>query len=196
MPEDHEVQLISRNLSLFAPIGSFQPFSIKNLRYDPRGGRFAALIAVSTGERSETRVQVSGKTYVLTDVPVLSTGKQRGDIITRQDVTMVRMRKDSLDRNAILDANQIVGMAARRLLKSDTPLRSRELQRPIVVTKGSLVTLIIRTRNMLMTVKGRAMQNGAAGDTVRVMSTRSKTGVEGVANSSDRVIVTVANTIK
>ena len=44
MSIDREVQLTSKNLSLFAPPGSLQPFSVNNLRFDPKGGRFAALL--------------------------------------------------------------------------------------------------------------------------------------------------------
>ncbi len=195
MPEDYQIQLTSRNHSLFAPVGSERPFTVHNLRFDARSGRFAALVVVPTGDRSVIRSQITGKTHSMIQVPVLTRRVNRNEIITRSDVHMVLVRKGRLDRNALLETDQIVGMAARRSLKADTPLRGRELQKPIVVRKGSLVTLVIRSKNMILTVKGRAMQNGATGDAVRVMNTRSKNSVEGIVDSPSRVIVTASNEI-
>ncbi len=196
MPADHEVRFANNNLSLFAAVGREHPFTVRNARYDARTGRFAAVIVVPTGSRSAERTPVTGQVYALIEVPVLNRRMRRNETISRDDVDLRQMRQNGVDRNAILDADRIVGQTPRRLLRAGTPLRPGDLRRPIVVAKGSLVTLVMRTKNMILTVKGRAAHDAAMGEAVRVVNTRSKTAVEGIVEAPNRVIITAPDAMQ
>jgi len=74
-------------------------------------------------------------------------------------------------------------------LRAGQPIRNGDVRAPVVVAKGSLVTMILKTRNMILTSKGRAIENGAIGDTVKIMNTRSKTVIEAVVAGANRVTV-------
>lgn len=195
VPADHEVRLTSNKLSLFAALGGEPPFTVRNARYDARTGRFSAVIVVPTGSRSAQRTQVTGKAYAMIEVPVLNRRMRRNETISRDDLDILQMRESRVGRNAILDVGRIVGQNPRRLLKAGTPLRPGDLRRPIVVAKGSLVTLVMRTRNMILTAKGRATHDAAMGEAVRVVNTRSKTAVEGIVEAPNRVIITAPGAI-
>lgn len=191
VPADHEIRLASNKLSLFAAIGGEQPFTVRNARYDARTGRFTAVIVVPTGSRSAERTPVTGKAYAMIEVPVLNRRMRRDETISRDDLDLLQMRRNGVGRNAILDIDRIVGLNPRRLLKAGAPLRPGDLRRPVVVAKGSLVTLVIRTQNMILTAKGRATHDAAMGEAVRVVNTRSKTAVEGIVKAPNRVSVTI-----
>ena len=69
-------------------------------------------------------------------------------------------------------------MAAKRGLRPGTPLQASFVQRPILVAKGSLVTIYLKVPRMTLTTKGKALENGSDGDTVRIANTRSKTIIQ------------------
>ena len=190
VPADHEIRLANNKLSLFAALGQEPPFTVQNARYDARTGRFAAIVVVPTGDRSAKRAQVTGNAYAMIEVPVLNRRMRRGELISRDDLDILLKRKTGVGRNAILDVARIIGQTPRRLLKAGVPLRPGDLRRPIVVVKGSLVTLVMRTKNMILTAKGRAAHDAAMGEAVRVVNTRSKTAVEGIVEAPNRVLIT------
>lgn len=195
LPENHEIAINNRNLNLFAPIGAQQPFTLHNTRLNARTGGFSTMIVVPTGKHSVTRMQVTGIAYAMVEVPVLNRRIKRGEIIERGDLSQVRLRRNILSRNAILESDVIVGKASRRTLRPGVPLKNSDLRRPIVITKGSLVNIVIRTKNMILTAKGRAIQNGAMGDAVRVKNTRSKTIIDAIVVAPNRVFITIDETL-
>jgi len=60
---------------------------------------------------------------------------------------------------------------------------------PRLIKRGEIVTLKIMTPFMQITTKGRALQDGAHGESVRVTNTRSKKIIEGVVIESGVVRV-------
>lgn len=196
LPADYEVELANRDLSLFAAEGTDDPFTLESPRLNMRTGQFAAVLVVPTGEKSTDRMQLTGRVHSMVEVPVLAHRMKRGEVIDRDDVVIAAMRRDTVDRNAILDVARIVGKTPRRYLRAGAPLRGDDLRRPVVVTKGSPVMLIVRTNRMVLTAKGRAMQDAAIGETLRVMNTRSKSTVEGVVNAPDQVTVTLPGSVR
>jgi flagella basal body P-ring formation protein FlgA len=102
---------------------------------------------------------------------------------------MIEMPREKVVRNAILDPDRLVGQTPRRLIGANTPLRPSDVQAPIVIAKGTLVTVMLQTDRMMITARGRAMEDAAAGEVVRVLNTQSRTVIEGIAANSGTVLV-------
>jgi flagellar basal body P-ring formation protein FlgA len=60
------------------------------------------------------------------------------------------------------------------------------------VEKGALVTMIVQTPFMTLSTQGRALDEGAMGDTIRVMNARSRKVVEAQVTKSDTVMIQTA----
>ena len=69
------------------------------------------------------------------------------------------------------------------------PIREGDLRAPIVVARGSLVGMTLTTPNMVLTAQGRAIEDGAMGQVIKVMNTQSKTTVDAVVEGPGRVVV-------
>jgi len=188
-PRDRHIALAKRDLELYAAPDAVEPFRVVDTRYEPNSGRFAAVVEVPTGARSVDRVQVAGTLYEIASVPVLGRVMQRGEVIRDADIDMIEMQQSAVPRNAVLDKKRIVGQTPRRLMRAGVPLSPNDLQAPVVVAKGSLVTLLLRTDRMLITAQGKALDDGAAGETIRVVNTRSKTTIEGKVSGAGQVTV-------
>jgi len=60
---------------------------------------------------------------------------------------------------------------------------------PKLVARGKLVTLLIETPFMNLSAQGKALQDGSAGDVVRVLNLQSDRVIEGIAESDGVVRV-------
>ena len=67
----------------------------------------------------------------------------------------------------------------RQMLRSGQMLSAADLQRPISVTKGALVTMILKVGAMSLTTQGRALEQGSLGDFIRITNTHSNMTVTG-----------------
>ena len=125
----------------------------------------------------------------MVQVPVLSRQVAPGETIGRQDIGWSRVRADRLARNVVASAEDLIGMSPRRPVGVAQPVRSDELRTPVVVAKNSLVVVKLRTDRMLLTAQARALENGAQGELIRVMNTKSNTVINAMVVDSGTVQV-------
>jgi flagella basal body P-ring formation protein FlgA len=132
---------------------------------------------------------VSGKALTVIEVPVLTRRIGRDEVIGQRDVAWVSRPVDAISANHIRDAAKLIGMAARRSIRPDRPVRETDVSAPVLVPRNSLVTLMVETERMRLTAQGRALQDGAKGEVVRVVNTKSNTTVSGVVVADGKVTV-------
>ena len=80
--------------------------------------------------------------------------------------------------------------AARRTLRAGQPLYANDLRAPIIVAKGSNVTMSYRTSSMVLTTIGKALKDGGQGETIRVLNTQTNTVIDAMVEGSGMVVVT------
>ncbi|MEE8515367.1 MAG: flagellar basal body P-ring formation chaperone FlgA, partial [Alphaproteobacteria bacterium] len=182
-----EVEFTNRRTSIHLPIGVPATLAVQNLSYERRTGRFTATVTAPANHPSATSLVVTGRVYKVIEVPVLNRRVPKGETITTDDIDWIRLPAAKVRRNIIVDEGRLIGKTPRRGLRAGQPIRNGDVRAPVVVAKGSLVTMILKTRNMILTSKGRAIENGALGDTVKIMNTQSKTVVEAVVAGANRV---------
>jgi flagella basal body P-ring formation protein FlgA len=189
LPSDRQIALSKPDMTFHVAPDEDRDIRIVNARYNLSGNQFSAIVEVPRGSAGTERIQVTGSVYEELEVPVLARRVQRGETIQRGDLDFIKMRRDAVARNAVIDVAGIVGKEPRRLLTVGQPLRAVDLQMPLLVEKENLVTLVLQNRNMLITAQGRAMESGAKGDVIRVVNTRSRATVQGVVVGPNRVTI-------
>lgn len=188
---DRGVSVILSNpgISLELPTDVPGTVAVSDLSYRPASGRFSATLnAPARGEPLE-RVTITGRAVRMLEVPVPAARIDRGEIVDEDDLRWISMPSDRLHRNHLTDADKIVGMSARRPLRPGEPLRTTAVEKPVLVNRNSLVTLRLQTPRLTLTAQGRALEDGAKGELVRVINTMSKTTVTGVVTGSNLVTV-------
>ena len=183
------IELGKNDLTAKIAMDEDRPVSILNPRFSVHSKRFSAVLETPRDTGTTDRQQITGTIYQMTEIPVLSRRVQRGDIVRNHDLEFISLPQEKIGRTALIDRKQIVGKQARRLIASGRPIRAGDLQPPVMVEKGNLVTLVLRTEKMLISARGKALDNGAAGDIIRVLNTRSRQTIEGVVESRNRVVV-------
>jgi flagella basal body P-ring formation protein FlgA len=185
------VTLDQRSLRLVLPADTQGAVRVDRLDHDRRNGRFQARLSVGEGRAAE-QVRVSGRAVAVVDVPVLARRIERGAVIQERDIAWLEQPETALRRGDITDSAALIGQAARRSLRPDTPLSARDVEAPVVVARNSLVTLRLAAGYMALSARGRALSDAAVGETVRVLNTKSKTTVSGIVRPDGSVAVQIA----
>lgn len=169
--DNAQVQLDSVGTRLFAPAGAVPTLTVDGLNFDARSGRFSAYVA--TGEGTTQRSRVNGRLFYTTQVPVLSRSVLPGETISQADISYIALRNDRLGQGLVVDTQGLVGKTPRRPIQAMQPVRPSDLQIPVVIKKGDLVTVTLVTPALSLTTQGKALDDGGLGAAIRVSNTRS-----------------------
>ena len=74
-------------------------------------------------------------------------------------------------------------------MRAGNAIDSGDVQTQVMVAKGKIVTLTFSKGGIMLSTKGKALENGGLGDTVRVMNAQSKNIVEGTVTAPETVFV-------
>lgn len=111
-----------------------------------------------------------------------------GELLSLQDLTVVRGDIARLPAGAIVDPMQAVGKHMGMALAAGQVLRVDMLRAPVVVTQGQGVKLVTQGPGFRVSSEGRALANAAEGQTVPVRAASGQT-ISGVARSGGIVEV-------
>ncbi len=153
--------------------------------YDKRSGRFDMLLEFK-GLRPQ---RFTGTAIAAVDAVTLARALNRGEIVRQSDLIFERKPKSEIGRDTLTSPDQIVGRAARNALRAGQPLRAGDLMKPELVQRDASVTLIYRVPGITLTVRGKAVEAGAEGDTISVTNLQSKRVVQGTVTETGAVIV-------
>jgi flagella basal body P-ring formation protein FlgA len=171
----------------FQALGHQARFS--NLVFDRSSGRFTVTALLPAGA-AMSQLPVSGQVAATVEVPILRDSVRRGDLVSDDLIDYALIAANRLSGDYVFDIADLTGQAARRTLHPNRPIRSADLMPPIVVPKNKLVSMIYESGVMRVTARGRAMDDGGAGETITVLNTDSKRTVEAVIIDADTVSVT------
>lgn len=158
--------------------------AVRDIGLDPRTGIFNARI-LSNGHL----VELSGRADVEVTMPVPVRRIRPGEVIEPSDLTTIRLSLDRAGAGFIASADALIGQSPRRQLSAGRLVQVGSVGAPIVVQRNRPVTLVYEDGALMLAARGRALQEGGVGDTVRVMNIASSTVVTGTVTGSETVSV-------
>ena len=183
------IKLSNRSIQLHVPSSSEAIVEITNTTYDQRTNRFSAHVS-TPGSRA---IRVTGRLQKMLNIPVLNRRIAKNEVIRSEDIIWVKSPSKRVQNDIILYEDDLVGRTPKRGLKAGVLVRSSEVQRPILVEKGSLVTMVLKTPLMVLTSQGRAVEPGANGDLIRITNTQSNKIVQAVVTAAGVASITPAS---
>lgn len=117
-------------------------------------------------------------------VVVLARPVKKGAIIRAEDLMMSNAPAKA---GALTDAEAAVGRAATRTLSAGTVVTADQVVSPSLVTKGQTVRLVARVGRITATATGKALGQGAMGETVSVENSASGQVVQGIVREAGLV---------
>jgi flagellar basal body P-ring formation protein FlgA len=185
-----EVVLDQRNLEINLPTTIAPDFALHDFRFDKASQRFTAQLLAGVDTAAFQQMAVTGRATAVVQVPVLNKVLAQGAVIGAGDVTLIAMPLDRAG-DYVRTAEAMVGMELRRQIPEQTPLRVQDMLPQRVVHRGNLVTMQVLAAGMQLTAQGRALQDGAIGETIRVTNTQSNRVVDAKVTGAGAVDVTI-----
>lgn len=184
-----EMELADRSIHMTTPSETKPVLSIENLKYDMTKGEFTA-----TAMADDVKKELRGRIFQINQIPVLKTALRSGDVISASDIDYIDMRSNIITNSMIIDAKKLIGQTPRRGVAALRPLTLTDVQLPIIVKKGDSVTMALKSNSISLTAQGKALDNGAVGDNIRVMNISSKQTIDATVTGEQTVTVRAPST--
>jgi flagellar basal body P-ring formation protein FlgA len=161
------------------------------LNYDTRTGRFDVTLGLPSSLLLQRHpAHFTGAAIQTVDAVAVDHPIERGEVLQASDLTVLRRPK--AQSGGLADMKGAVGLAVRRQLRPGQPIQVADLTKPNIVQRDDTVTLVYEAPGLVLTLRGRAQEAGALGDTISVLNQQTKRVVQGVISGPGRV--KVANT--
>jgi flagella basal body P-ring formation protein FlgA len=182
------MEIDDKSIVLALPAKTEKTVAASEIRVDLQKNSFTAVLSAPAGaEHPAVRKKISGRLYALEKIPVLKNQAKAGDIISAADIDYVDMRTNDVPVSVIANVDHLIGRTPRRAIAAMKPLNLADVEAVTLVKKGDPVTVALQSGSLGLTLQGRALQNGSAGDTVRIVNTISNRQFEAVVTGSQTV---------
>ncbi len=135
------------------------------------------------------KVMLNGETHkvlrlkatasVYEDVVALNSDARKGNILTLDDLKLLRVKKTPSMRESFSDIGDAAGMELRRSLNAGHILTYRELEQPVLIKRGDRVLLVAESSLLKITAPGIAKGKGVEGTMIQVQNLETKKTVYG-----------------
>ena len=114
-----------------------------------------------------------GRFFVMKEVYVPARNIAKDEVVTVDAIKPMLTRENKIKKDALVDADSIIGKQAVRLLKVDSIVTERDLRNEVVVKKGQNLTIIYKNKGLQITSKMTALSDGGRGDLIKFINTKS-----------------------
>ncbi len=170
--EDIEVKLDGDNRKIILPAGKVTA----NFRPSFSGKYDGAVLLTVELEVDDHLIEVLPLRLTV-DVyrPAVVTTKrvEKGEVFTAGNIALVREPSSKIMQGCFRQLNYVLGRKASAPIIPDTVIRVNDIFDPPVITRGKIVQAIMRLGNVELTVDARAVEDGKAGDIIRVENSDS-----------------------
>lgn len=195
MRQDGLIELAARSQDIAISLEAPDTVEVRQLDYDVNVGRFTAVIIVGAGHASQQRAILTGRVFPTVALPVLRRAFNVGEMIRADDIDWANIREDSVRSDVVTDPAQLVGTNPRVRLRAGEPIRQGDTRLPVLVARNATVSIVLETGAMRITVLGRALDEGARGQSVRVTNLQSRQTIEAIVVGPDMVSVPFAGRV-
>lgn len=193
--KSHTLRLNNAGRSFRIPASAdLGAIEVSRLHYDERSGGFNAVLSLPAagGAREES---ITGRIEEIATVPVIAGNLSSGDVIGERDIAWIEVPARQVGGHIVTAKQDLIGMAVRRPLRANSMVRHSDLQRPVAVKRGAIVTMVVASDRITLTAQGQALEDGGIGDRIRVTNTASNSTVIGIVRSPREVHVLSGNRV-
>lgn len=187
---DLSITLNDSKLSFTLPSSVAPTIDITGLNYSASQDVFTADIAIPNKENPLFTKRIMGTISRDVSIPVLKQTMKKNEIITASDIDYITVPERTLMTNAIVDADDLIGMSPARVITEGRAIKENDISTPQLVKRGDEVLIEYQGNNgMILTAKGKATQNGSKGDFIRVMNVSSAKPVTAEVTGDRTVLI-------
>lgn len=162
---------------------------IARMTVEPRTGRFDVSFELP-GSAAARRLPLrfTGIAVETIEAAILTRPINRGDTIRESDIVTERRPKLEAAGEAI-DAERLAGMSAKRPLRAGQVVRASDVMKADIIARHEVVTIFYDAPGIRLTVRGKALEAGAAGELINVLNVQSNRTVQATVYGPGQVVV-------
>ncbi len=192
LPETADLLIQKGDLPLLVPARSDWRLEPARAEYNAQRQTFEVETDLTVNREKLSSPVFSGKVRLFVTVPVARRDMKAGQIVTRDDIAVNRIAQDGRRRIDPANVDDLIGKEIKRTVRAGQTITANDVQTQVMVAKGKVVTLNFSKGNIMLSAKGKALENGGLGDSVRVMNLQSKSVVQGTVTGPETVLIPAA----
>ena len=151
-----------------------------------RQGAVAPTAAASASPASATTT--AARPGATAEVLTYARSLSAGDIVQPEDVSWSTVQAHLVPSGAPQDAEQVIGLSAKRALRAGAAVSARDLASPQVIARNDMVEVAFISGGVRLTVTGRATRNAAVGEQVPILNLTSNRTIDAVATGPGQAV--------
>ncbi len=116
---------------------------------------------------------------VIRKVATIRSGVTRNSQLQAADIIMQEQDISGMHQGYFTNKQAVIGKHVKTSLKGGTVLKPKNLENPLAIEKGTLVTILADLGGITVRMKGKALKSGSVGDWIAVENISSSRKVEG-----------------
>jgi len=128
---------------------------------------------ISVDDRAFSSVNVKFDLLLFRDVVIAARDIAAHEILTAADLHLERLEVGHQPGGYLTDVSRVIGLVTRRALPPGTMISAALLEKPLLVRQGVAVTILARSGSLEVSAPGQALQDGKAGQLIRVQNSQS-----------------------
>ncbi len=185
-PADAEIEIAAFDPPMVPAEGPITP-EVTQLDYDAASGRFTARLAIDGTDPAGFRV--AGEAEPIVAVVVAARRLVPGAVLGDADLRLARLPAPRVPADATRHLADAAGKQVRFQVAAGAPLPATDLETPVLVRREARVLMLADSPGLALTAEGRAIENGAVGEHVRVVNPTSRAVIDAVVIGENRVRV-------
>lgn len=188
--EEMEVEIgkVAFSFPLLVPVGELKlEGEISSSSFN--SSRLTILIRIYINENLYHTLSIPLKIKIFKEVLVANKNFPTDHIFTagdlRKEKILINVNKQG--EEWIYDLQEVLGKRLLKNISARTPLKKEIVGLPLLVNRGSLITLFIEGRNIRIQAQGKALAKGGKGDIIAVLNIGSQKRLKGIIVDVNRV---------
>lgn len=184
-----DIELDSYLADQHAEPGMIKPFTISDLRFERSSGRFSARLTIA-GRQDLGAFRINGTATETVLLPVMTRNMRQGEIVLKSDIAMVPLPKRQAVLGEPVTIDSVVGLAARQTLRIGQIASNSYFAPPNIIQRSDIVTIMYQTGSLTLSLRGKALSEGAKGDVIAVQNHQSNRIIQAEVVGPDLLMVT------
>jgi len=157
---------------------------------NPQGLRRVVVRGAAPAEASArpAAATVASRPGATVEVLTYARSLAAGDVVQPSDVVWSTVQAHQAPAGGPQDADQVVGLSAKRALRAGAVVTSRDLASPQVIARNDMVEVAYIVGGVELTVTGKATRNASAGEPLPVLNVQSGRTIDAVAVAPGRAV--------
>ena len=167
--------------------------NVKNINFakapDAKGDGVCLVEIVDVKNNRDRSVYVPFRAIKKTKVFILTHSGKKNDVLRTESVTTKETLFNEKKPGYPSRLDDIVGRTLKKDVAAGTVITYSMLDDPVVIQKGEIVNIVAENKKLMVQAKGKAMEKGRVGESIRVKNTLSEKEIFGKVVDDNTILV-------